>query len=86
MVSKFHSETYDPKGQENKIYTIVKDMETLYSHHTVPPAVVKTNMFLKRLNFGRKESTKELKMYCVQLLLNPDLRKSWSGTNFICRI
>ena len=24
IVSKFHNETHDPKGQENKIYTIVK--------------------------------------------------------------
>ena len=27
-VSKFHNETFDPKGQENKIYTTVKDRET----------------------------------------------------------
>ena len=24
IVSKFHNETHDPKGQENKIYTLVK--------------------------------------------------------------
>ena len=24
ILSKFHNETHDPKGQENKIYTIVK--------------------------------------------------------------
>ena len=36
MVSKFHNETHDPKGQENKIYTIVKDRETFYRRHTVP--------------------------------------------------
>ena len=29
MVSKFHNETHDPKGQEDKIYTIVKGRETL---------------------------------------------------------
>ena len=28
IVSKFHNETHDPKGQENKIYTIVKGRET----------------------------------------------------------
>ena len=28
IVSKFHNETQDPKGQENKIYTIVKGRET----------------------------------------------------------
>ena len=36
IVSKFHNETHDPKGQENKIYTIVKDRETFYRRHTVP--------------------------------------------------
>ena len=35
MVSKFHNETHDPKGQENKIYTIVKGRETFYRRHTV---------------------------------------------------
>ena len=30
IVSKFHNETRDPKGQENKIYTIVKGRETFY--------------------------------------------------------
>ena len=34
--SKFHNETHDPKGQENKIYTIVKGRETFYRRHTVP--------------------------------------------------
>ena len=48
IVSKFHNETHDPKGQENKIYTMVKGMETLYHRHKVPsPAAVKSNMFLK---------------------------------------
>ena len=36
VVSKFHNETHDPKGLENKIYTIVKDRETFYRRHTVP--------------------------------------------------
>ena len=35
IVSKFHNETQDPKGQENKIYTIVKGRETFYRRHTV---------------------------------------------------
>ena len=30
IVSKLHNETYYPKGQENKIYTIVKGRETFY--------------------------------------------------------
>ena len=36
IVSKFCNETHDPKGQENKIYTIVKGRETFYRGHTVP--------------------------------------------------
>ena len=35
-VSKFNNETHDPKGQENKVYTIVKGKETFYHRHTVP--------------------------------------------------
>ena len=40
IVSKFHNETYNPKGQENKIYTIVKGRETFYHRHTVPVKVI----------------------------------------------
>ena len=36
IISKFSNESHDPKGQENKIYTIVKDRETFYRRHTVP--------------------------------------------------
>ena len=36
IVSKFHNQTHEPKGQENKIYTIVKGRETFYRRHTVP--------------------------------------------------
>ena len=32
IVSKFHNETHDPKGQENKIYIKVKDREICKSH------------------------------------------------------
>ena len=35
IVSKVHNETHDPKGQEDKIYTIVKGRETFYRRHTV---------------------------------------------------
>ena len=35
IVSKFHNETHDPKGQANKIYTKVKGRETFYCRHTV---------------------------------------------------
>ena len=36
IVSKFHNFTNDPKGQENKMYTIVNGRETFYRRHTVP--------------------------------------------------
>ena len=36
IVSKFHNEPHDPKGLENKIYTIAKGRETFYRRHTVP--------------------------------------------------
>ena len=36
IISKFPNETNDPKGQENKIYTIVKGRETFYRRHLVP--------------------------------------------------
>ena len=36
IVSEFHNETHDFKGQENKIYTIVKGREKFYRRHTVP--------------------------------------------------
>ena len=65
IVSKFHKETHDLKGQENKIYTIVKDGETFYRYHI---AVVKSNTFLKRISFRSKECTKELKLDFANLL------------------
>ena len=36
IVSKFHNETHDTKGQENKIYTIMKGREKFYRRLTVP--------------------------------------------------
>ena len=36
IVSKFHNETHDSKGQKNKIYAKVKGSETFYRRHTVP--------------------------------------------------
>ena len=48
IVSKFHNETHDPKGQENKIYTIVKGRETsIAAKQSQSPAVMKSNMFFK---------------------------------------
>ena len=62
IVSKFHNETHDPKGQENKIYTIVKGRETFYRRHTVPvTSCSEVKYVLKRVSFGSKDCTKELK-------------------------
>ena len=36
IVLKSHNETHDPKGQENKMYIIVKCRETFYRRHTIP--------------------------------------------------
>ena len=48
IVSKFHNETNDPKGQENKIYTIVKGrVRSTAATQSQSPAIVKSNMFLK---------------------------------------
>ena len=53
ILSKFHNETNDPKGQENKIYTIVKGRKTFYRRHTVPVtscSEVKYVLWKKRLH------------------------------------
>ena len=63
IVSKFDNETYDPKGQENKIYTIVKGRETFYRRHTVPVTSCNEVIYvLNRVSFGSKDCTKELKL------------------------
>ena len=63
IVSKFHNETHCPKGQENKIYTIVKVRETFYRRHTVPVTnCSEVKYVLKRVSFGSKECTTELKL------------------------
>ena len=69
IVSKFHNETHDPKGQDNKIYTIVKSMETFYHRHKVPiTSCSEVKYVLKKLSFGSKECTKELKLECANYL------------------
>ena len=69
IISKFDNETYDPKGQEDKIYTIVKGRETLYRRHTVPvTSCSEVKYVLKRVSFGSKECTKELKLECAYFL------------------
>ena len=62
IVSKFHNETHDPKGQQNKIYTIVNRRETFYPRHTVPVTscsevkyVLKKGILWKQRLFWNKE-------------------------------
>ena len=69
IVSKLHDETYDPKGQEDKIYTIVKGRETFYRRHTVPvTSCSEVKYVLKRVSFGSKECTIELRLECAYFL------------------
>ena len=69
IVLKFNNETHDPKGQENKIYTVVKDRETFYRRHTVPvTSCSDVKYVLKRVSFGNKECIKELKLECTYFL------------------
>ena len=66
IVSKLHNETHDPKGQENKIYIIVKGREMFYRRHTVPvTSCSEVKYVLKRVSFGSKDCTKELKLECA---------------------
>ena len=58
IVSKFHNETHDPKGQENKIYTILKGREMFYCRHTVPvTSCSEVKSVLKRVYFGLHQRT-----------------------------
>ena len=53
----FHDKTHDPKEQENKIYTIVKDRETFYRRHTVPVTSCSEVIYvLKRVFFESKNA------------------------------
>ena len=57
---------YDPKGQENEIYTIVKGREMFYRRHTVPVTSCSEVKYVhKRVSFGSKDCTKELKLECA---------------------
>ena len=90
IVSKFHNETHDPKGQENKIYSIVKGRETFYRRHTVPvTSCSEVKYVLKRVFFGSKDCTKELKPECIyflgqtsQFLHVPFRRHQWPSNSF----
>ena len=62
-VSKFDNETHAPKGQGNKIYTIVKGSETFNRRHTdTANSCSEVKYVLKRVSLGSKECTKELKL------------------------
>ena len=69
IVSKLHNETHDPKGQENKIYTIVNGMETYYRRHTVSiTSCSEVKYVLKMVSLRSKERTKEPKLECAYFL------------------
>ena len=56
-VLKFYNEIHDTKGQENKIYTIVKGRETFYRRHRVPvTSCSEVKYVLKRVSFGSMEA------------------------------
>ena len=66
IVSKINNETDDPKGQENKIYSIVKGRETFYRRHRVPvTSCSEVKYVLKSVSFRSKDCTKELKLECA---------------------
>ena len=79
IVSKFHNETHDPKGQEHKIYTIVKGSGTFYRRHTVPvTSCSEVKYVLKWVSFGSKDCTKELKLECAYI--------SWTRIAYFCHL
>ena len=61
IISKFSNESHDPKGQENKIYTIVKDTETFYRRHTAPiTSCSEIKYVLKKVMYGMKLSMNQV--------------------------
>ena len=53
IISKFSNESHDPKGQGNKIYTIVKGRETFHRRHTVPiNSCSEVKYVLKKVMYG----------------------------------
>ena len=84
IVSKFHNETHDPKGQENKIYTIVKGRETFYRRHTVPvTSCSEVKYVLKRVSLGSKDCIKELSLKRLKIFghLSNQLNKTRMGSH-----
>ena len=61
IISKFSNESHDSKGQENKIYTIVKGRETFYRRHTVPiTSCSEVKYVLKKVMSGMKLSLNQV--------------------------
>ena len=80
IVSKFQNETHDLKGQENKIYSIVKGRETFYRRHIVPvTSCSEVKYVLKRVSLESKDCTKELKLECTYFL-------SWDRLASFCHL
>ena len=87
IVSKFHNKTHDPKGQENKIYTIVNGRETFYRRHTVPvTSCSEVKYVLKRASFGSKDCTRELKLECAYFLDQTSYEKTKVCWNAISQL
>ena len=55
MATRFHNGIHDPKGQENKIYIIVKAVRrSVAATQSQSLAVLEPNTSLKRVFFGSK--------------------------------
>ena len=65
IVSKFHNETNDSKGPENKIYNIVKGRETLYRRNTVPITSCSEIKYVLKKVILWKQRMHQLKLECA---------------------
>ena len=71
IVSKFHNETHDPKGQENKIYTIVKGRETFWKFSKDARKIIE-NVY----KFFVEEISKQFGLTCKML------ERAWDRLRF----
>ena len=85
MVSKSHNRFHDPKGQENKIYTLLKGREMFYCNHTVPftscsdvKYVLKMAIIWKLIIHQRTE-----RVECASKLSGPDYLVSASKASSV---
>ena len=61
IISKFSNESHDSKGQESKIYIIVKGRETFCRRHTVPiTSCSEVKYVLKKVMSGMKLSLNQV--------------------------